>query len=256
VDLPFVAPLDAAGLLDFLAARAVPGIEAVEGARYRRAGFEVEVRDDRVRLREGDPAVARRLLALDVDPAPADAALRGDPLLGAHVAARPGMRVPGTVDGFELAVRAIVGQQVSVAGARTVLGRLASGCGTLPRFPGPDAVLAAPEAAFAMPASRRRALRALAAAARGGALVLDPPAPDLGAARASLVALPGIGPWTAEYVALRALGDPDAFQPTDLGVLRALRALGGPEDPRGAAEHAERWRPWRSFAQVRLWAQG
>ncbi len=220
---------------------------------YRRAGFAVDVRGDAVVLLEGDAEGARRLLGLDVDPGPADAGLGADPLLGAAVRARPGVRVPGTLDGFELAVRAVVGQQVSVAGARTVLGRLAAACGTAPEFPGPAAILAAPDAAFAMPGSRRRTLRALAAATASGELELDPPVRDPAAAEAALLALPGVGPWTAAYVALRAWGDPDAFQPTDLGVLRGLRALGGPGEPREAAALAERWRPWRAHAQMHVW---
>ncbi len=220
---------------------------------YRRAGFAVDVRGKAVVLLEGNADGARRLLGLDVDPAPADAALGADPLLGPAVRARPGVRVPGTLDGFELAVRAVVGQQVSVAGARTVLGRLARACGTVPAFPGPEAILAAPDAAFAMPASRRRTLRALAAATASGALELDPPVRDRAAAEAALLALPGVGPWTVAYVALRAWRDPDAFQPTDLGVLRGLRALGGPGEPRAAAALAERWRPWRAHAQMHVW---
>ncbi len=221
---------------------------------YRRAGFAVEVRPNAVVLLEGEAGRARRLLGLDVDPAPADAALGGDPLLGPVVRARPGVRVPGTLDGFELAVRAVAGQQVSVAGARTVLGRLAVACGTAPAFPGPAAILAAPDEAFAMPGSRRRTLRALAAAAASGALALDPPVRDRAAAEAALLALPGVGPWTVAYVALRAWSDPDAFQPTDLGVLRGLRALGGPGEPREIAAVAERWRPWRAHAQMHVWS--
>ncbi len=251
--LPFRPPLDAAGLLGFLAARAVPGVEAVDGDVYRRAGLEVRVRPGAVELLDGDPGAARRLLGLDHDPRPPAAALGSDPLLGPLVGRRPGVRVPGTVDGFELALRAVVGQQVSVAGARTVLGRLAIACGTVPRLPGPDAILRAGDAAFPMPAARRRALRALAGAVREG-LELDPPLGDRAGVERALLALPGIGPWTVAYVALRAWADPDAFQPTDLGVLRGLRALGGPGDARGAAGLAERWRPWRAIAQMHLWS--
>jgi len=254
MDLPFAGPLDAGAMLGFLAARAIPGIEAVDGSTYRRAGLAVEVRADRVELLEGDPGRARRLLGLDDDPRAADRALRDDPLIGPLVRMRPGLRVPGTVDGFELAVRAVAGQQVSVAGARTVLARLAAGCGTLPRFPDPAAVLAAPDEAFAMPAARRETIRAVAAGALAGDLALDLPVADRAVAEAALLAVPGVGPWTVSYIALRAWRDRDAFQPTDLGVRRALRALGASDRPRDAAALAERWRPWRAHAQVHLWS--
>lgn len=243
VDLPFTPPFDADGLLGFLAARTIDGVDAVEGRRYHRAEVDVEVAADRVVLRGGDPEVARRLLGLGVDPAGPDGALGADPLLGPLVRARPGARVPGAVSAFEVAVRAIVGQQVSVAGARTVLGRLvaASGAARAGRFPTPAELLAVPDQAYAMPAGRRRALQALAAG--GEEVAGDPDA---------LLALPGVGPWTVAYVALRT-GDPDAFQPTDLGVLRGLRSLGGPDDARDVAALAERWRPFRAFAQLHLW---
>jgi len=159
----------------------------------------------------------------------------------------------------------VVGQQVSIAAARTVAGRLVRAAGrplsnpTLPvthTFPSPEALgeLARRRpAVFAMPASRRGTLAGLAGALAGGALSIDPGA-DPEAVRAGLLALPGIGPWTAGYVAMRALGDPDAFLAGDLGVRHALSALGGPEDARGAAALAERWRPWRAYAVAHMWA--
>ena len=191
--------------------------------------------------------------------------LRGDPPLGPLVEASPGRRVPGAADGFELAVRAVIGQQVSVAGARTVAGRLVLAAGELlpdPEgsvthlFPTPAALAQLAEetpSAFAMPASRRRALGALARAVDEGAVVLDAGA-DPDELRRSLVALPGIGPWTAEYVAMRALRDPDAFMPTDLGIRRGAAAIGLPDDPGRLWPMTEAWRPWRSYAMAHLWA--
>jgi AraC family transcriptional regulator of adaptative response / DNA-3-methyladenine glycosylase II len=173
--------------------------------------------------------------------------------------------VPGATDGFELAVRAIIGQQVSVPGARTIAGRLVVAAGeALPEpvggithlFPTPGALMALADdlpAAFSMPAGRRRALVALAQAVDQGTVVIDPGS-EPSELRASLVALPGIGPWTAEYVTMRALRHPDAFMPTDLGIRRAARTLGLPDDPARLSALAEEWRPWRSYAMVHLWA--
>ncbi len=162
-------------------------------------------------------------------------------------------------------MRAVIGQQVSVSGARTVAGRLVQAAGDpVPAtdgtvthlFPTPAALLALADGepgAFAMPAGRRRALVALAHAVESGDVVIDPGADPL-EVRRSLVRLPGIGPWTAEYVAMRALRDPDAFMPTDLGIRRAARASGLPDDPALLVAAGERWRPWRSYAMVHLWS--
>ena len=181
------------------------------------------------------------------------------------VARDPGRRVAGAADGFELAVRAVIGQQVSVAGARTVAARLVRAAGEqLPApdgtvthlFPTPAALAGLARrnpAAFTMPAGRRRALVALADAVTRDEVVIDPGA-DPAELRRSLVRLPGIGPWTAEYVAMRALRDPDAFMPTDLGIRRAARAVGLPEDPAGLLAVGEGWRPWRSYAMAHLWS--
>ena len=289
--LAYRPPLDAGSLLGFLGARAVPGVEDYDQTSYRRAlrlphgPAEVALTpldgQVRARLRLADvrdlaPAVARcrRLLDLDADPAAVDAALAADPALAPGVATHPGVRVPRAVDGFEIAVRAVVGQQVSVAGARTVLARLvaasagraarvdqtgsgpdptAPGPDGLVPFPGPEAVLALPDHAFRMPGRRRATLRALAAAVAGGDLDLDPGA-DRPEVAARLRSISGIGDWTAGYVALRALGDPDAFLPTDLGVRRGAAALGLPADPTSLAAHAgKHWAPWRSYALIRLW---
>ena len=178
------------------------------------------------------------------------------------VRACPGRRVPGAVDGFELAVRAVLGQQISVAGARTLAGRLVAAVGPplaeregglTHAFPDADAVAGVPDEALAMPQRRCATLRSLAAAVAGGQLDLDPGA-DRAATEAALLAQAGIGPWTASYVAMRALGDPDAFLPADLGVRHALEGLGVSGDPASAAAASQEWRPWRSYAVMHLWS--
>lgn len=190
-----------------------------------------------------DPA-ARPILG--ADPAAADAHLRRDPVLGPLVARRPGVRVPGTVDGGELAIRAVLGQQVSLAAARTLAARLVAlageplpvPVGTLTHsWPRPEAI-AEVASSLPMPRSRQRAIAALAEALAGG-MTLE---------REHLLALPGIGPWTAEYVAMRALGDPDAWMPTDLGVRHGLARLGVGVDA------ADSWRPYRAHAVMHLWS--
>jgi len=271
-------PFDGPGVLAFLAARAVPGVEEWTGEVYRRslrlphgAGIaELAAADAGVSctLRLDDPrdlatAVARcrRLVDLDADPVAIDTVLEADPMLRPLVRRTPGRRVPGAVDAAEIAVRAVLGQQVSVAGARTIAGRLAARYGEPLRvpvgavtrlFPSPEALAAADPADLPMPGTRRRAVLALAAALASGGLALDPGA-DRDEAERALFAIPGIGPWTAAYVRMRALGDPDAFLPTDLGVVRAMRARGGPDDPRGVTARAEAWRPWRAYAVLHLW---
>ncbi len=278
--LPYRAPLDAEGVIGFLGRRAVPGVEEALDGAYRRslrlpygAGIaELEPADAHVRarlrledLRDLAAAVqrCRALLDLDSDPEAVADALGADPLLGPVVRSAPGRRVPGHVDGQELAVRAVLGQQVSVTAAATHAARLVAGLGeplAHPRgtvthlFPSMPALAASNPADLAMPNSRRRALLALAGALAGGELVLDGGA-DRDEARRRLVALPGIGPWTAAYVAMRALRDPDAFLPTDLGVRRGLERLGEDGRPASAARLAEGWRPYRSSAVMHLWAQ-
>jgi AraC family transcriptional regulator of adaptative response / DNA-3-methyladenine glycosylase II len=265
--LPYRAPLHAAALLDFLGARAVTGVDDRAGDTYTRTlalphgvataaltplpghvTAELTLAD----VRDLAPAVTRcrRLLDLDADPQAVDEVLAADPALEESILKDPGVRVPGAVDGFEIAVRAVVGQQVSVAAAGRVLAKIVTAAGGA-GFPDAAAILALPDGAFAMPAARRATLRGLAAAVRDG-LRLDGGS-DRAEVRETLLALPGIGPWTADYVALRALGDPDVFLPTDLGVRRGAAALGLPDDPRKLAAHAERWRPWRSYATIRLW---
>ena len=277
-------PLCTSRLFEFLGQRAIPGVESYDGSRYRRtlslphgcgtvelapgarAGEigAVFALDD---LRDLTAAVARcrRLLNLDADPVAIDEALAADPRLRGLVARSPGVRVPGTVDGFELAVRAIVGQQVSVAGARTVLGALVRACGErlaepdgelTHRFPTPAALAELAGRApgkFAMPGSRRRTLATLAESVADGEIVIDPGA-DAGELQRGLLALAGIGPWTAGYIAMRALADPDAFPPGDLGVRRSLAVLGVHADARAIERLAERWRPWRAHAVAHLWS--
>jgi AraC family transcriptional regulator, regulatory protein of adaptative response / DNA-3-methyladenine glycosylase II len=269
-------PDDSAHARAFLTPRAVPGIEHAAGGTYRRTlrlahgagvlGLGTDPAHvtglDRAHAVVADPrdraaaeSCLRRLLGSPTRAAAADAHLRADPILGPLVARRPGLRVPGTVDGGELAIRAVLGQQVSIAAARTLAGRLVAAVGDA--LPEPDGALThlwpRPEAiaevagTMAMPRSRQVALAELASALADGELRLEPGA-DLVATRAQLRALPGIGAWTAEYVALRALDDPDAWMPTDLGVRHALERLGA------SADAAEAWRPYRAYAVAHLWA--
>jgi len=268
------APFDSAGLLGFLALRAIPGVEQVTADRYARtvrtpggaAVIELipEPGQGQVLLQAqlSPPgaisqlaAGCRRLLDADADPAVIDAALAADGLLAPLVRARPGLRVPGSYDGFELAVRAVLGQQVSVAAARTFAGRLAaqhgpaappgSPPGLTALFPTPAELADADLSHLGLTTSRQRTLRALATAAATGRLSLDPGA-DPAETAARLAELPGIGPWTIGYIMMRA-GHPDSFPPGDVGLRRAMTQLGA------APEHAARWRPWRSYAVIHLW---
>jgi AraC family transcriptional regulator of adaptative response / DNA-3-methyladenine glycosylase II len=192
---------------------------------------------------------------VDADPAAIGAVLGADPLLADRVADHPGLRCPGAVDGGELAVRAVLGQQVSLAAAATLAGRITAALGrplrtprggVTHRFVTPEELLAGDPAALAMPRSRARALHALAAALADG-LTLAPGA-DPAATRAALLGLAGIGPWTADYVLMRALGARDIFLASDLGVRHALARL-----PGGDAARPARWAPWRSYATQHLW---
>ena len=270
----------------FLATRAIPGVEVVDaaGAYHRVLTLPhgpaiVSVRPDAdhvsarlhlTDLRDLAPAVerCRRLFDLDADPRAIDDHLGADPWLGPLVAAVPGRRCPGVVDGTEALVRAIIGQQVSVAGARTIIGRLV-GAHAEPvpwttgvaqthtslthAFVTAEALAEIDPASLPMPRSRARALTAALTAVADGSLTLDPGADRL-ATREALTAIAGIGSWTADYVALRALGDPDVFLPTDIGVRNARRAAGLADDPIAARVEARRWRPWRSYALHHLWA--
>lgn len=279
VRLAYRQPYAFEHVLRFLGSRAVPRTESVDDTSYRRSlrlakgngVVSVSASDGMVTcslllddLADVQSAVqrTRRLLDLDADPVAIDEHLGADPLLAPLVAQRPGLRAPGHADGTELLVRAVLGQQVSVAGARTLAGRLVASHGEPLATPVGDVTHAFPTAAaiaemspedFAMPRARGAALIEACAHVADGRLVLDAGS-DRAETTNALQSLRGIGPWTAGYVALRALGDPDAFLPTDVGVRNALVALGADGSPKGAATLAERWRPWRSYALHHLWA--
>ena len=279
VRLAYRQPYAFEHVLRFLGSRAVPRTESVDDTSYRRSlrlakgngVVSVSASDGMVTcslllddLADVQSAVqrTRRLLDLDADPVAIDEHLGADPLLAPLVAQRPGLRAPGHADGTELLVRAVLGQQVSVAGARTLAGRLVASHGERLATPVGDVTHAFPTAAaiaemspedFAMPRARGAALIEACAHVADGRLVLDAGS-DRTETTTALQSLRGIGPWTAGYVALRALGDPDSFLPTDVGVRNALVALGADGSPKGAATLAERWRPWRSYALHHLWA--
>jgi len=279
VALAYRAPFDHATLLRFFAQRAIPGIETVGALGLRRTlrpgaiareGGWIEANFDparnRVRLRFAPTlagasarvvAAVRRWLDLDAAPAHIDAAL-------ADLPGVPGIRLPGSVDGFELAVRAVLGQQVTVTAARTLASRLVARFGEpaatpwtdlAHQFPAPEQLAAATltdVASLGIPRQRAAALIALANAWPE----LEPqmaPATAPEAFIAALCALPGIGPWTAHYIAMRALGWPDAFPPKDVAVLKAMQRRFGTADQHGADARAEAWRPWRAYAVLRLW---
>jgi AraC family transcriptional regulator of adaptative response / DNA-3-methyladenine glycosylase II len=215
-------------------------------------------------LRDLAPGVARvrRLFDLDADPVAVADQLAADPWLGPLVAARPGLRVPGSVDPHEIVVRAIVGQQVSVSGAATVVGRLVAAHGEsleLPDgslthiFPTVDRLAGADPAGLSMPRARGAALVGVCQALAAGDLVLDQGI-DRSTIDAELQSRPGIGPWTAAYVRMRGLGDPDVMLAADLGVRHAMAALGGDGRARSIEAAAHAWRPWRSYAVAHLWA--
>jgi AraC family transcriptional regulator of adaptative response / DNA-3-methyladenine glycosylase II len=277
--LAYREPCDVTATLDFLGVRAVPGVEEYDGTTYRRAlalphgqavvalapdaGFvHADLRLDDVRDLATAVARCRRLVDLDADPVAVRDALGDDPVLGELVTKHPGRRSPGAVDGDELAVRAILGQQVSVAGARGTAAKLVARYGkplTAPSgsithlFPSSATLAEVDPAELPMPRSRGRAVVTVAATLAAGDVRLDGGA-DRDEAEAALLALPGIGPWTTSYLRMRALGDPDAFLPTDLGVRRGLEAAGRPGDPASARALAEAWRPWRSYAVHHLWS--
>ncbi|MBE7189183.1 MAG: hypothetical protein INR67_12925 [Jatrophihabitans endophyticus] len=276
--LPYRDPMDVSAVLDFLGAHAVAGLETYEGGVFTRviaapggpALVSLSPSEASVRcvVRLGDTrdlvtvvARVRGLLDLDADPRAIDAALGRNPALAPLIGARPGLRAPGSVDGYETAVRTIVGQQISLAGARTVLGRIVADHGA-PAF---DAA-AGPELAgwrlfpsatglaeldpvtLPMPRARGRTVSTFAAAVAGGGLVLDAGA-DRDALRTDLLALPGIGPWTADYLLMRTTGHPDVLLASDLVVRKAAADLG--VDLAGGQPG---WSPWRSYATYHLWS--
>ena len=279
--LAYRAPLDWEHMLRFLATRAIAGVEHVSDGVYRRTlrlprghgVLELSRCNGYIQcglrladLRDLAAAVGRcrRLLDLDADPAAANADLARDGVIGPLLAGAPGLRVAGTVDGAELALRAVIGQQVSVPAARTAAARLTRSLGEpieglgpdlTHLFPHPAAIAEADPANLAGPMRRRRSLQALARALADEEIVIDSGA-DRDQIRSRLLAIPGVGPWTAEYIAMRALADPDAFLATDLGVRRALARLGQPAGAKDVAEIANGWRPWRAYAIQHLWRAG
>ena len=197
-------------------------------------------------------ARVRRLLDLDADSVAIDDALGADPALRPSVLANPGIRLPGSIDAHETLIRTLVGQQVSVVAARTTLGRMcAELCGDSGLFPTADQ-LAGSSGVVRGPASRVRTILGAAEALASGSLVLDVGMP-LAELEAQLLALPGIGPWTAGYVAMRVLGAPDVLLSSDLIMLRSAEALGLPSTAKSLAEHGAVWAPWRSYAGLHLW---
>jgi AraC family transcriptional regulator of adaptative response / DNA-3-methyladenine glycosylase II len=278
--LQYRPPFDAEALLTYLEKRAIPGIEEVISGRYRRTVAFAQSRG----IVEIEPAVAgnairlhvqlndlsalnllvqrcRRFFDLDADPAAIASILRTDPLLALLIDTRPGLRVPGAINGFEFAVRAIIGQQISVQGARTLVGRLAKSLGEpLPvsdgtlthTFPTPEVMTEADMSGLGLTQRRIIALQALAQSVARQELILDASA-DREETATRLQALPGVGPWTAAYIAMRALNDPDAFPTSDLGLRRAFEQHGLAADVKSIERHAEAWRPWRAYATQHLW---
>jgi AraC family transcriptional regulator of adaptative response / DNA-3-methyladenine glycosylase II len=277
--LPFRAPLNPDNLFGHLAATAVPGVEEWREGAYRRTlrlpyGHGVVAltpRPDHIAcrltlsdLRDLPVAISRcrRMLDLDADPVAVDDQLRTDPLLAPLVDKAPGRRVPRTVDEAEFALRAVLGQQVSTAAARTHAARLVTAHGERIEdpegglthlFPAPGALAALDPETLAMPRTRRTTFTTLVRELAEGRLHLGVES-DWAESRAQLLALPGLGPWTVDVIAMRALGDPDAFPVTDLGIRRAARDLGLPAAPAALTARAAAWRPWRAYAVQYLWA--
>lgn len=278
--LPYRPPYDWISILRFLAARAIPGVEAVEGGVYSRSvawgdsvgtirvrrsmpGRHLVMETDLPASRDliGIVERVRRLFDLAADPAPIAACLRQDPLLRPLVRARPGLRVPGAWDRFELAVRAVLGQQITVKGASTLAGRIVRRCGaTLPapadgrlthRFPTPRELARADLRRLGITGARIRTIRLLALEAADGALFDD--AEDAETTTRRLSAIPGIGAWTAAYITMRAFAEPDILPPGDAGIRRAVCGRNDRAHDREIAARSEAWRPWRSYATLHLW---
>ena len=279
--LPYRTPYDWDRMLAFFRNRAIPGVEWADGTIYRRTIALSTIRGTlTVRHAPTGHALAldvcltdsrelmtlvervRRMFDLDANPRAIHQALARDPLLAGRLLTAPGLRLPGSWDPFETAVRAVVGQQISVKGAVTLLGRIARLFGTPYRggtdprltrlFPVADELAAADLTALGMPAKRKDTLRRVSQQVASGALRLDP-AGELSCLVGTLSAIPGIGDWTANYIALRALGEPDAFPASDLGIIRALQK--GEQRPtvKQVIDRAEAWRPWRAYAAAYLW---
>ncbi|GAB3600347.1 Ada metal-binding domain-containing protein [Microbacterium tumbae] len=280
--LPHREPLDAAGLLAWMAARALPGVERITATSFSRylrmpggpVWFEIRLESGRLRLRArvtrlGDLAplvtTARRLFDLDADPVAVDAALGSHAELAAAVATTPGIRMPGAADPHEMLIRAMVGQQITVSSARTALTALAVALGERPfeglgapedetalLFPTMAAIAERGNEVLRGPAARIRAITGAAAALADGSLPLTV-GDDSASQREALLAMPGIGPWTADYVRMRVLGDPDVLLPGDVAVRTGAAALGIPADAVPLAAWAGRAAPWRSYLSAHLW---
>ena len=277
--LPYRPPLDWQALAGWLRTRALPGVAEVNGRVYRRtlrlprgAGVvALEPVDTHIQCTLRLESMAdltsavrqcRRLLDLDADPLSVVEVLSKDRRLSGIVKKRPGLRAPGAVDGTELAIQAVLGQQVSLAAARTLSSRLVTAHGDVIKIADPTLTHLFPHAAsiadadlarLGVPATRRATLRAVARAVADGTLALDPGA-DRTETYQQLMQLPGIGEWTAGYIVMRALGDPDTFLPSDLGIKKAVARLGIGSNARAISDHAAAWRPWRSYATHQLWA--
>ncbi|MEA2461262.1 MAG: AraC family transcriptional regulator [Actinomycetota bacterium] len=277
--LPYRAPFDHASIFSFIGDRAVPGIEEFSDGTYRRtldlpysvAVAEYSPASDHIQLvlrlsdlRDLTVAIgrSRRLFDLDADPVAVDEALRADPLLRPLVRKTPGRRVPGCADEAELAMRAVLGQQVTVTGARTLAGRLVdrlgkpltSADGALTHcFPRPEVIADADLSDLGMPGARAETMRSIARALADDELDLDPGA-DRRESLQRLATIKGVGPWTLSYISMRVLKDPDSFPWGDLGVAHAMERLGGMKGKTAVLTAAERWRPWRAYAVQHLWA--
>ncbi len=279
--LPYRPPYDWDTMLRFLAARGIAGLEVVRDGRYCRlieledaqgsievtnapaqASLRVTVRFERLNALPTIISRIRRLFDLGAEPAAIAADLSADPLLAPLVRARPGLRVPGGWDGFEIAVRAVLGQQVTVKGATRLAGRLVAALGAPVRepnvlglthfFPRPERFTAAALTGQGLTRPRAAALAGLATATARDATLFEPRA-DLASAVARLRELPGIGEWTSQYIAMRALGESDAFLAGDVGLQRALDQRGRRPSAAEMLARAERWRPWRAYAMLHLW---
>ncbi len=283
LDLSYRPPYDWAAMLGFLAARAIPGVERIADDCYTRtieldgafgtisvapnrrgASLVATVRFPRLTALPEILARLRRIFDLSADPLAIAALLAEDPVMAPLLAARPGLRVPGAWDGFELAVRAILGQQISVAAATRLAGKLVAAYGTplgpelvgpdlSHAFPWPERLAGADLATLGVPGVRARALSAVAAASAADPRLFTT-GESLQAGIKRLTALPGIGEWTACYIAMRALREPDAFPAADIGLTRALADGSGTRlNVTELAARAEAWRPWRAYAAMHLW---
>lgn len=276
--LPYRKPFDARGILAFLARRAIDGVEDASSEHYTRAldlphatgvatlrpaeghiSATLKLTD----MRDLGTAVSRlrRLLDLDADPQAVAQVLGDDPALAPSVRRTPGIRVPGCVDGAEIVIRAVLGQQISVAAARTAAARLTASLGKpLPHpegsvhrlFPSPDALASGAADLLTGPRRRTETVRIVSEALADGTLQVDPGREE-SELRAELEAFPGIGPWTANYVVMRVLGSPDILLDGDLALRRGAAVLGLPSESKSLRLHSAKWSPWRSYAGVLLW---